>query len=536
MDGPGRPGMGAAAEDSHRMHTSRSTAGKPRSFAGEGSRPGDAGTPPPSNDSDEHSWEELGSTRIVEHSSTPTPVETPSTQTLAPVKTRTLDAPVGGEPIRLGDFELERKIGEGAMGEVWLARQIGFDRPVALKVLFPHIGNNPKLVARLQREADAMFQLDHPNIVQSYAVGDHEGRHFIALEYVDGHSMQKWLSNLGRLTIGDAIHIVLACARALDYAHKQGMVHRDIKPDNILITTQGAIKVADFGMVKTEDNDLGLTQTGHAVGTPWYMPLEQARNAKDTDGRSDIYALGCMLYCFITGLPPFAGKTLLEVIQAKELGTFPPARQVNAEVPERLDLIIIKMTAKHPKYRYQSCADVIKDLESLHAASARLSFLDQAARLQESGPSAKPLSSHDDPRPAAIVVDPHTWFVRVKDGDGKTAVKKMTTEQVQAMIEADMLQPNAKASHDPRLGFRALATYKEFQGQAFVKASRQSADQRAVRYRTLYKKIEERANQIERDARPKRTDMPPWMPLALKFGGAALGVILVILFFWWLTR
>ncbi len=112
------------------------------------------------------------------------------------------------------------------------------------------------------------------------------------------------------------------------------MVHRDIKPDNVLIDRTGVVKVADLGMVKTLDEDMALTQTGHAVGTPWYMPLEQAKNAKDTDGRCDIYALGCMLYCLLTGNPPFTGRTLVEVIQAKEVGTFAPARSSNPDVPE----------------------------------------------------------------------------------------------------------------------------------------------------------------------------------------------------------
>src|ERR1043166_4727140 len=116
-------------------------------------------------------------------------------------------------------------------------------------------------------------------------------------------------------------------------------------------------------MVKIGDEEMSLTQTGHAVGTPWYMPLEQARNAKEIDGRSDIYALGCTLYAFITGHPPFTGRTIVDVIQAKEMGTFPSARQTNKAVPERLDLIIAKMVAKQPKHRYQTCEDVIKDLE-----------------------------------------------------------------------------------------------------------------------------------------------------------------------------
>src|SRR6202043_2418806 len=111
------------------------------------------------------------------------------------------------------------------------------------------------------------------------------------------------------------------------YAHELEVIHRDVKPDNVLITRQGEVKLADLGMVKMLDEDMSLTQTGHAVGTPWYMPLEQARNAKDTDGRCDIYALGCTLYACLTGQPPFVGRTIVDVIQAKERGSFAPARQ-----------------------------------------------------------------------------------------------------------------------------------------------------------------------------------------------------------------
>ena len=164
------------------------------------------------------------------------------------------------------------------------------------------------------------------------------------MEHVDGLSMQKWLARLGRISVADAVTITLRCLEGLHYAHGMELVHRDIKPDNILVTHKGKVKIADLGMVKTHDEDMSLTQTGHAVGTPWYMPLEQARNAKDVDGRSDIYALGCSLYCYVTGRPPFTGKTIVDVIQAKEVGVFPPARKSNPDVPERLDLIIAKMT------------------------------------------------------------------------------------------------------------------------------------------------------------------------------------------------
>ena len=476
----------------------------------------------------EPAWDSLGSTRVIEGD---TPPQSPSRKEAAPGD-RTVRRYVVSEPSQLGDYQLLHKIGEGAMGSVHKAWQASFNRHVALKILFPHIANNEKLVARLYREGRVMGQLDHPNIVQAYEVNEDQGWHFIALEFVDGQSMQHWLAKLGKISIGDALHIVLACARALDYAHQHGFVHRDIKPDNILITQEGAVKVADLGMVKTGDNDdMSLTQTGHAVGTPWYMPLEQAKNAKDTDHRSDIYALGCMLYCFITGAPPFAGKTLIDVIRAKEIGTFPPARQFNPEVPERLDLIITKMTAKLPKYRYQTCAELIKDLGGLGLASPQITFLDEDSA-SDSGVRKAP-STEDMP---AYCADPNTWYVRAKDADGRKVVQKLTTADVQKMLSDDSLGPNNKASHDPNEGFRALATYREFQSIALVKASKQSADDRAVRYRSLYKKIEEQANEREKASAVQRPDTPPWLPLAIKVGGGALGSLFVILFFWWLMR
>src|SRR5262249_5151764 len=151
-----------------------------------------------------------------------------------------------------------------------------------------------------------------------------------------GMTLQQVLNQWGKISVGDALNVTLACARALSYAHARGLIHRDIKPDNVLITKKNQVKLADLGMVKEQD-EMGLTQTGHAVGTPWYMPLEQARNAKDADGRCDIYALGCMLYCMLTGRPPFMGSNIVEVIQAKERGTFPAAQEINPEVPERLE-------------------------------------------------------------------------------------------------------------------------------------------------------------------------------------------------------
>ncbi len=265
--------------------------------------------------------------------------------------------------LQLGDFKLLRKLGEGAAGVVYRARQISFDRDAAVKVLFKA---NAKNIERFYREARLAGALDHPHIVQGYAVGEERGVHYFAMEYVDGHSLQHLLNKLGRLRLSAAVRAALAVARALDYAHGQNLVHRDIKPGNVLIGRQGAIKLADLGMAKIRDVDLAeLTRTGRGMGTPCYMPIEQFVNAKEADARCDIYALGCMLHALLTGQPPFVSSSFMELIQAKEAGVFPPAQQVNPEVPERLDAIIAKMAARHPEDRYQTCREVIDALLEL---------------------------------------------------------------------------------------------------------------------------------------------------------------------------
>ena len=440
--------------------------------------------------------------------------------------------------VSMGDFELLKKIGEGAMGAVYRARQTSFDREVALKVLFPHIAKNPKLVERLYREARAMAQLDHPNIVQAYAVGFDEdaGCHFVAMEFVDGQNLQKWLTQVNRLSVADAVYVTIRCARALAYAHKRGMVHRDVKPENILVTTSSEVKLADLGMVKTFDDDMALTQTGHAVGTPWYMPLEQARNAKDTDGRSDIYALGCTLYCLLTGSPPFAGGTIVDVIRAKEVGTFPPARAANPDVPERLELVIAKMTAKLARYRYQTCDEVIGALESLGLAGKALELVArppvdvQATKSPSSGEIVTATRVED------ATLDPEVWYIRTKGPDGQPVTRKFSTEQLRKKLAEGSIDPRVKASHNAKEGFRALAAFREFEGTALSKASKQAADANTVRYRNLYKKIDEQDRQRVEAQQRRAREWPPWATSALTITGVILAVLLLSGFLYWVVK
>lgn len=487
-------------------------------------------TPTPEEQDDV--WEKLGATHVTDDSNEASlsgvNLEMPAHHTeLTPSRI------LGKNVVILGDFRLLRKLGEGAMGAVYKAMQISFERKVALKVLFPHVAKIPKLVERLYREGRVMGQLDHPNIVQAFAIGEAEGCHYIAMEYVSGRSMQKWLALLGRVPVGDAARITLECAKALKYAHGLNMVHRDIKPDNILLTKKGAVKVADLGMVKIDDEEMSLTQTGHAVGTPWYMPLEQARNSKEIDGRSDIYALGCTLYAMLTGNPPFMGRTIVEVIQAKEIGTFPPARNTNPNVPERLDLLIAKMTAKSPKYRYQSCDELISDLESLELANESLSFVSPMSAAQQPEETPAPgktvimsgLANQSEQEADTPELDPEQWFVQVKRPDGTISSQKYSTAQVQKMLAEGTMKPTARASHSPSEGFRALGTYKEFQGTALSQLSKKSADKHAARYRGIYKKIEEadreaamREQEEKRQEAVAEANTRYWVEMALKYG------------------
>ncbi len=471
-------------------------------------------------------WAELGATRVVDGpAASPTSVSVVGLSSPSNFTEFSPSCVLGKNVVALGDFQLVKKLGEGAMGAVYKARQISFNgeklespRIVALKVLFPHISKIPKLVERMYREGRTMGRLDHPNIIQAYVVDQAEGCHFVAMEYVSGQSAQKWLMQLGTMPVGDAVRITIDSARALAYAHGLNMVHRDIKPDNILLHKSGVVKIADFGMVKIADEEMSLTQTGHAVGTPWYMPLEQAKNAKEIDGRSDIYALGCTLYAFLTGQPPFMGQTIVDVIQAKELGLFPPARQSNSDVPERLDLLIAKMTAKWPKYRYQTCEDLIKDLEQLQLASETLSFI-QRKRSGEQRAQDTPIPGKtemltkskvdiDFAESAAPAHDPNVWFVQFKDPDGKLTVRKYGTAQLESMLDDGTMQATARASHNPIDGFRALGTYKEFQGIALSKNAKKAADKNTARYRGLYKRLEEEDRQRdeqEREANQKES-------------------------------
>jgi serine/threonine-protein kinase len=422
---------------------------------------------------------------------------------------------------QVGDFRIEKKLGQGGMGTVFLATQVSLDRKVALKTLSPEFAKKQDFVKRFLREARSMARLQHPNVVQVYAADSAGGVNYAAIEFIDGRSMQGWMNELKQLDVGDALHVVLVCADALKHAHDQNMIHRDIKPDNILVTSKGVVKVADFGLAKALDEDVSMTQSGTGLGTPLYMAPEQARNAKHVDKRTDIYALGSTLYYFLTGKLPFTGENTLELIVAKEKGTFPHARKLNPQIPERLDLMIDKMLMKDPNHRYADCADIMRDLGGLGLANPALSFIESgggtavasaavaaassasAARLQGTrgtgpmqtaklppGASDRLTSASDAARSAKATVSGKTWFVQHKGADGRVVISKMSTAEVMAGIKGEYLDPAAKAKDTPSGAFLPLAQYREFESLATNRAVKMQAEARSRKTRDIYNELD----------------------------------------------
>ncbi len=273
----------------------------------------------------------------------------------------------------LGKYQLIRKIGAGGMGTVFLALDSQLKRTVALKILPRERTSNPTLVKRFQAEAQAAAQLKHDNIVTVYDAGNADGHLYIALEYVEGTDVHELVARNGRIPLMRSIEIIKQVARALDHAHKQGIVHRDIKPSNLLLMKDGTVKLTDMGLARSIDEtvDTGITREGTTVGTVDYMSPEQARDSQAADIRSDIYSLGCTWYQMLTGSPPFPTGSVTNKLYAHVSKPRPDPRSVNPKIPEGAVEILHKMMARKASERYQTPAELLKDLENVDLRMSR---------------------------------------------------------------------------------------------------------------------------------------------------------------------
>ncbi|HMG42020.1 MAG TPA: Stk1 family PASTA domain-containing Ser/Thr kinase [Acidimicrobiales bacterium] len=269
-----------------------------------------------------------------------------------------------GPVIFNGRYELHRRLGRGGMAEVYLARDQMLDRAVAVKVLFPALATDPGFVERFRREAQSAAGLNHPNIVGVYDWGEANGTYFIVMEYVEGESLAEMIQSQGRVDPDRAAEIASDIAAALGFAHRNGgVIHRDVKPGNVLITPDGAVKVADFGIARaiSDSSDQNLTKTGSVMGTATYFSPEQARGA-GVDPRSDVYSLGCVIYEMVTGRPPFQGDNAV-AIAYKHVQEAPVSpRLIDPAIPDTLEAITLKCLAKNPANRYPSAQDLRADL------------------------------------------------------------------------------------------------------------------------------------------------------------------------------
>ena len=263
-------------------------------------------------------------------------------------------------------YELHRKLARGGMSDVYLARDLLLDRPVAVKVLFPEYAKDPTFVERFRREAQAAANLNHPNIVAIYDWGQQSGTYFIVMEYVEGRSLSEIIRTDGPLHPRRSAEITADVAAALGFAHRNGVVHRDVKPGNIIISPSGQVKVADFGIAQAITGgaaQANLTQAGAVMGTATYFSPEQAQG-KPVDPRSDLYSLGCVLYEMLTSRPPFAGDTPVAIAYQHVQSPVPVPSATGVAVPAALEAIDVQLLAKAPADRYASAEDLRADLRN----------------------------------------------------------------------------------------------------------------------------------------------------------------------------
>jgi serine/threonine protein kinase len=314
------------------------------------------------------------------------------------------------DPLQLGNYIIFDEIGAGGMGRVYKAYHRRMDRMVALKVIKSETVGSTVAAQRFQQEVKMAARLHHPNIVTAYDANESDGVQYLVMEYVEGQDLGSLVRQGGPLPVNLAVDYLLQAAQGLAYAHTNGVIHRDIKPGNLLLDQHGVVKVLDMGLARTlgdanrdaETNGRAeLTATGMVFGTVDYISPEQALSARRADGRSDIYSLGCCLHFFLTGRPMYQGETLVEVLMMHREADIPSLRGIRDDVPESLVAIFERMVAKEPDDRYASMTEVVHDLRELTLST-------QLAQEAPTINTVSPLSSSvswSGPRAKTIAVD-----------------------------------------------------------------------------------------------------------------------------------
>ena len=267
---------------------------------------------------------------------------------------------------KIPGYKILGRLGAGAMATVYKARQLSLDRKVAIKVLPPKFANNPQFIERFYAEGRAAAQLNHPNIVQAFDVGRAGELYYFVMEYVDGRTVYDDIAKHKRFGEQDALDIVIQIAEALEHAHSKGLIHRDVKPKNLMIAREGIAKLADMGLARAvTDKEAAEAEAGKAFGTPYYISPEQIRGEKNIGPPADIYSLGATLYHMVTGNVPFEGKNPSAVMHKHLKAELVPPDHVNPKLSAGISEVIEMMMAKNPARRYRTCTDLLVDLRQV---------------------------------------------------------------------------------------------------------------------------------------------------------------------------
>src|SRR5919205_629048 len=300
-----------------------------------------------------------------------------------------------------GRYRIVRKLGAGGMANVYLAEDQELGRRVAIKILDDRHAADEQFVERFRREAKNAAGLSHPNIVSIYDRGEAEGTYYIAMEYLDGRSLKELILSRGPAPVHVAIDYARQILGALRFSHRHGIVHRDIKPHNVLVDGEGRLKVTDFGIARAGTSQ--MTEAGSIIGTAQYLSPEQARGSP-VDQTSDLYSVGVVLYEMLTGQVPFTGDTPLEIAMKHLSSTPEPPSAKRSEIPRELDLVVLRALAKDPADRYQSADEMDADLARVARGAGVSPATEEAATAIISRPPPTAVTAITPPRAAAEAV------------------------------------------------------------------------------------------------------------------------------------
>jgi serine/threonine protein kinase len=343
-------------------------------------------------------------------------------------------------------YELLEKIADGGMGTVYKARHRASDQLVAVKIVPPHMAANPVLFKRFEQEFRAASLLDHPNIVKAIDFGTTGSSPYLVMELVEGESLGQRLDREKRLTEAEAIKIIAQVAQGLNRAHKQGLIHRDVKPDNILVTADGQAKLTDLGLVKEMEAELNLTRTGRGLGTPHFMAPEQFRNAKNADARCDIYSMAATLYMMVTGDLPFKSCGPLDAWMKKVQNEFTAPKDINPALSERIDWAIRRGMSADPEQRPETAREFVEDLTG--HSTRRVQTVDLQAKAQE------------------------FWYLAYKDDEDEMHTVKGTVAAIRRSLKEGLMgdASNVRASRSKQGPFDPLRSHPEFRDMVVAPA------------------------------------------------------------------